>query len=75
MRSNNRVSTAAKDKAEQDVAFRQNMEGKFSIAAPAGLLTLRTLDNLSAQADKIMAWVAKLEQRIATLEQTLPPQK
>ena len=69
MRSNNRVSTAAKDKAELDVAFRQSIEGKFCINAPTGILTLRTLDDISAQADEIMARVAKLEQHIAKLEQ------
>lgn len=74
-RSSNCVSTAAKDKAELDVAFRQSIEGKFCIAAPTGILTIRTFDDLSAQTDEIMTLIAGLEQRIAKLEQALAQQK
>jgi hypothetical protein len=74
-RSSNCVSTAAKDKAELDVAFRQSIEGKFCIAAPTSILTIRTFDDLSAKTDEIMTLIAGLEQRLAGLEQALAQQR
>ena len=43
--------------------------------APTGILTLRTLDDLSARANELLALVTKLEQRIAKLEKALAKQK
>ncbi len=51
--------------------------GQTNFASPpsTGILTLRTLDDLSARADELMAWVRMLEQRIEKLEKALARQK
>ena len=72
--SNNTVTTAAQNIAKLDAAFSQRMAGKIRFA-PTGLLTIRTFHALSTQADEIMTLIARLEQRLARLEQALAQQK
>jgi NADPH:quinone reductase-like Zn-dependent oxidoreductase len=75
MRSDNAVDAAAKEKAKLDAEFSQRMAGKFCFAAATGILTIRTLDDLSAQTDEIMTLIAKLEKRVEQLEKALAKQK
>jgi cell division protein ZapA (FtsZ GTPase activity inhibitor) len=51
------------------------MVDKFRLDAPTGILTIRTLDDLAARSDEILALVSKLEKRIEKLEKALTKQK